>query len=129
MSSYPLANADIMSSCIDSAIHNGNGCTARPIQYSVYFTSDQKTAIKHIDRDNLMLCTVPYAFRYGECIDLYNQAFTENKGVIGNVFTNTLYCDYGKRIYFTKDSETNIKITTLEDLKLMEAFLKVIEKI
>lgn len=125
MSSYPLANAQIMSGCIESALKNGNGCAARPIVYSVFFTDDRKTSTEQIDRDKLMLCTVPYAFRFGECDALYNRAFAEGKGVSGNVFTNTLYCDYGKRIYFTKDSETNIKVTTPEDIQLMETFLKI----
>lgn len=128
MSSYPLANAEIMSSCIRSAIENGNGCTARPILYSVYFTDDRKTTTQQIDRDRLMLCTIPYAFRFGEVSELYNRAFQEGKGVKGNVFTNTLYCDYGKTVYFTKDSETNMKVTTPEDLLLMKAFLNVIKE-
>lgn len=128
MSSYPLANAGIITGCISSAIENGNGCTARPILYSVYVTDDRKTSAEQIDRDKLMLCTVPYAFRYGECSELYDRAFAEGKGVSGNVFTNTLYCDYGKKIYFTKDSETNMKVTTPEDIRLMEAFLNVMEQ-
>jgi 2-C-methyl-D-erythritol 4-phosphate cytidylyltransferase len=128
MSSYPLASAEIMTGCIESAIENGNGCTSRPILYSVYFTSDRKTTTEQIDRDKLMLCTVPYAFRFGECSELYDRAFAEGKGVKGNVFTNTLYCDYGKTIYFTKDSETNMKVTTPEDIRLMETFMKVIEE-
>ena len=125
MSSYPLASEEIMDGCIESAMSHGNGCTARPILYSVYFTDDRKTTIEQIDRDRLMLCTVPYAFRFGECSELYDRAFSEGKGVSGNVFTNTLYCDYGKRIYFTKDSETNMKVTTPEDIKLMQAYLSV----
>ena len=128
MTSYPLANAEIMTGCIESAIENGNGCTARPILYSVYFTDDRKTTTEQIDRDKLMLCTVPYAFRYGECSALYDRAYAEGKGVSGNVFTNTLYCDYGKRIYFTKDFSTNLKVTTPEDIRLMETFLQLVEK-
>ena len=125
MSSYPLASEEIMNGCIESAKVYGNGCTARPILYSVYFTDDRKTTTEQIDRDRLMLCTVPYAFEFGECSELYDRAFAEGKGVEGNVFTNTLYCDYGKRIYFTKDSETNMKVTTPEDIKLMQAYLSV----
>jgi 2-C-methyl-D-erythritol 4-phosphate cytidylyltransferase len=128
MSSYPLANEEIMTSCIESAIKNGNGCTARPILYSVFFTDDKHTTTEQIDRDKLMLCTIPYAFNFGEVLDLYERAFAEGKGVEGNVFTNTLYCDYGKTIYFTKDSETNMKVTTAEDLKLMEAYLGVMKE-
>ena len=128
MSSYPISSAEIMTGCIESAIRNGNGCAARPILFSSYFTDDRKTSVKQIDRDKLMLCTMPYAFRFGECADLYDRAFAEGKGVTGNVFTNTLYCDYGKRIYFTKDSETNMKVTTPKDIRLMETFLKVMEE-
>lgn len=128
MSSYPLANADIMTSCIESAKQNGNGCTARPILYSVYFTDDKKTTKEQIDRDRLMLCTIPYAFNFGEVSELYDRAYAEGKGVSGNVFTNTLYCDYGKTVYFTKDSETNMKVTTPEDIKLMKAYLSVLKE-
>lgn len=128
MSSYPLASGEIMKACIQSAIENGNGCTARPILYSVYFTDDKKTSTEQIDRDRMMLCTIPYAFRFGECSELYDRAYKEKKGIDGNVFTNTLYCDYGKRIYFTKDSETNMKVTTPEDIRLMQAYLYIMNQ-
>ncbi len=128
MSSYPLADANIMTSCIDSAIKNGNGCTARPILYSAFFTDDKKTSTQQIDRDRLMLCTIPYAFNFGEISELYEKAYKEGRGIEGNVFANTLFCDYGKTIYFTKDSETNMKVTTLQDIKLMKAFLKVMRE-
>lgn len=128
MSSFPLASAEIMSECIASARKNGNGCTARPILYSVYFTDDRKTTTEQIERNRLMLCTVPYAFNFGECSTLYDRAFAEGKGIEGNVFTNTLYCDYGKRIYFTKDSETNMKVTTPEDIRLMQAYLQIMRQ-
>lgn len=128
MSSYPLANADIMAGCIESAVQNGNGCTARPILYSVYFTQDRKTTTEQIDRDRLMLCTIPYAFRFGEVSELYDRAYREGKGVTGNVFTNTLYCDYGKTVFFTRDSNTNMKVTTPEDIKLMKAYLSILKE-
>lgn len=123
MTSYPLANEKIMTACIQSAKEKGNGCTARPVLYSVFETEDQKTSKSFINRNQLKLCTIPYAFRFGECLDLYNRAYLDNKGISGNVFTNTLYCDYGKTIFFTNDSETNMKVTTPEDLLLMKAFL------
>lgn len=125
MASYPLASADVISSCIRSAAINGNGCTARPVLYSAYYTEDRKTAIEQIDRDKLMLCTIPYAFRFGECSELYDLAYSTGKGISGNVFTNTLYCDFGKRIFFTQDSETNIKVTTPGDITLMKAVLSI----
>lgn len=128
MASYPLASAEIMSNCIDSAVENGNGCTARPIVYTIFETEDRKTSTKAMERDDFMLCTAPYAFRFGECSELYNLAYKEGKGITGNAYVHSLYCDYGKRIYFTQDSETNIKITSSEDIILMEAYLNAINK-
>ena len=45
-----------------------------------------------------------------------------------NVYTNTLYCDFGKTVYFINDSESNIKVTTPEDIWMMETLLKMMEK-
>ena len=128
MSSYPLASDLLIDQCIDSTLKYGNGCTAMPIRYSVYVTEDRKTSVKQIERDNFMLCTIPICFKYGECFDLYKRAYAEGKGITGNVFANTLYCDYGKRIYFTEDNASNVKITTPEDIDLMRAYLNILDE-
>ncbi len=128
MASYPLASAEIMSGCIESAVENGSGCTARPIVYTIFETDDKKTSTKAMERDDFMLCTAPYAFRFGECSELFDLAYKEGKGITGNVYVHSLYCDYGRRVYFTPDSETNIKITSPEDIILMQAYLKVMNE-
>ncbi|MBQ4052612.1 MAG: 2-C-methyl-D-erythritol 4-phosphate cytidylyltransferase [Clostridia bacterium] len=128
MSSYPLSSAEQIADCIRSAEEHGNGFAARPIVHASFYTDDRKTSVEQIDRDRLMLCSIPYAVKFGECSELYDRAYAEGKGIAGNVYTNTLYCDYGKRIYFTKDSDTNIKVTTSGDILMMEAVLNLMEK-
>lgn len=127
MASYPLASAEIMSNCIDSAIENGNGCTARPIVYTIFKTDDKKTSTTALERDDYMLCTAPYAFRFGECSELFDRAYREGKCISGNVYVHSIYCEYGRRVYFTKDSETNMKVTTPEDIDLMQTYLSVMK--
>lgn len=53
----------------------------------------------------------PHAFNYGFIKDLYDEAI--DSGVINEVepHTTTLMYKMGKRIYFSKGSQTNIKIT------------------
>ena len=55
--------------------------------------------------------------------DLYSEA--ANSGMIDKVepHTTTLMYALGKRIYFSKGSQTNIKITTKEDLEFFENYV------
>ncbi len=77
---------------------------------------------KYIDRDTIAVMNTPHAFRYGFLLDMYREAY--ETGVIHTVepHTTTLMFALGKRIYFSKGSQTNIKITTKEDLSLFEGY-------
>jgi 2-C-methyl-D-erythritol 4-phosphate cytidylyltransferase len=78
---------------------------------------------KYIDRDTIAVMNSPHAFQYGFLVDMYREAV--ETGVIETVepHTTTLMYALGKRIYFSKGSQTNIKITTKDDLKLFEGFV------
>ena len=65
----------------------------------------------------------PHAFRYGYIRDIYKRAV--ETGVIKEVepHTTTLMYKMGETIYFSKGSQSNIKITTKEDLDLFEGYV------
>ena len=65
----------------------------------------------------------PHAFRYSLINNLYKEAVAT--GVINEVepHTTTLMYKMGIPIYFSKGSQTNIKITTKEDLDLFEGYV------
>lgn len=78
---------------------------------------------KYIDRDTVAVMNTPHAFRYGYIIDIYEEAV--KTGIIDTVepHTTTLMYAMGKRINFSKGSQTNIKITTKDDLALFEGYV------
>lgn len=78
---------------------------------------------KYINRDTVAVMNTPHAFQYGFIEDLYKEAI--ETGVIDTVepHTTTLMYAMGKKIYFSKGSQTNIKITTKEDLVLFEGYV------
>jgi 2-C-methyl-D-erythritol 4-phosphate cytidylyltransferase len=78
---------------------------------------------KYIDRDTVAVMNTPHAFQYGFLLDMYEEAVTT--GVINTVepHTTTLMYALGKKIYFSKGSQTNIKITTKEDLSIFEGYV------
>lgn len=78
---------------------------------------------KYIDRDTIAVMNSPHAFQYGFLVDMYQEAV--ETGVIKTVepHTTTLMYALGRRIYFSRGSQTNIKITTKDDLDLFEGFV------
>ena len=68
---------------------------------------------------------MPLGYKYGEVLNIYKKAYQEQKGIKGNVYADTLYVDYGKKVYFSKGSRKNIKITTQEDIDIFKAYLNI----
>ena len=80
-------------------------------------------AAEYINRDTIACMNSPHAFRHGFILDMYKEAI--ETGVINEVepHTTTLMHKMGKKIYFSKGSQTNIKITRKEDLDLFEGYV------
>lgn len=83
---------------------------------------------EYIDRDTVACMSTPHAFRYGFIDELYKEAI--EIGVIDTVepHTTTLMYKMGKTIYFSKGSQTNIKITRREDIDLFEGYVLMKQK-
>ena len=78
---------------------------------------------EYIDRDTVAVMNTPHAFQFGYICDIYDEAI--HSGIIDTVepHTTTLMYAMGKRINFAKGSQTNIKITTKDDLTLFEGYV------
>lgn len=78
---------------------------------------------EYINRDTIAVMNTPHAFQYGFIVDMYKEAI--RTGVIDTVepHTTTLMYAMGKKIYFSKGSQDNIKITTKEDIDLFEGYV------
>lgn len=126
----PFIKEDIITDCIRVCKEKGNAIST--IDY--FLLSGKKNSIKsvddpdnytdvYIDRDTVACMNSPHAFNYGFIKDMYDEAI--ETGVINEVepHTTTLMYKMGKRIYFAKGSQTNVKITRKEDLDLFEGYV------
>lgn len=131
----PFIQDDIITDCIKVCKEKGNAIST--IDY--FLLSGFKHSTKsvdnpenytdeYIDRDTIACMNSPHAFNYGFIKDIYDEAI--ETGVINEVepHTTTLMYKMGKRIYFAKGSQTNIKITKKEDLDLFEGYAMQKEK-
>ena len=65
----------------------------------------------------------PHAFQYGFIKDMYEEAIEKKLLDTVEPHTTTLMYAMGKKIFFSKGSQDNIKITTKEDLSLFEGYV------
>lgn len=115
----PLISQTIINDMLDTAIKNGNACTAIPVHDTIIVTDDRQSGDTQIERDKIMRVQTPQAYRYGTIRALYRRADEENRHDF--IYANTMAITYGIRIYFSVGSDCNIKLTTKEDLAYYKA--------
>lgn len=126
----PFIQDYIITDCIKVCKERGNAISAidyfllSGFKHSTRSVNDPENYTEeYIDRDTVACMNSPHAFNYGFIKDIYDEAI--ETGVINEVepHTTTLMYKMGKRIYFAKGSQTNIKITQKEDLDLFEGYV------
>lgn len=118
----PFVSEEIITDSIRIAEEKGNGVSATPC-YSLLGTKDHEAYSSHwVDREQYMQLNSPQSFRFDYIDELYKKA--EKCDLIDKVepHTTSLMYEFGDKIYFSKGDQTNIKITTKEDLLLFKAF-------
>lgn len=121
----PMLSGDIISDCIVTCKSHGNGLSAIRCQETIVQTEDGLCGNVNIHRDDIMRVMTPQAYRYEKALWAHKTAL--EKGITNAVYTNTLMLDLGEKVYFSKGSTRNIKITTIEDVEMFKA-LYVTEK-
>ena len=107
----PFVEGDIIADAVRVCKIKGNAISTTPFYLLSGVKDDDEKTTKWIDRDTIACMNSPHAFRYGYIRDIYKRAV--ETGVIKEVepHTTTLMYKMGETIYFSKGSQSNIKIT------------------
>lgn len=119
----PFTSQHILSEALKTCREKGNAVSTIPCFQLMGTNDDNMTSKTWVDRDKYVQITCPYCFNYGFVRDLYKEA--KIKGLLDKVepHTTTLMQYMGKILYQSYGDQTNIKITTKEDLKLFEGYI------
>lgn len=120
----PFVTGDIISDAIRVCNEKENAISTTPFYVlSGYKDADGEKSTRYIDRESIACMNSPHAFKFKLISDMYDKAV--ETGVIDEVepHTTTLMYKMGIPIYFSKGNQTNIKITTKEDLDLFEGYV------
>ena len=124
----PLTTDEIIDDSIRIASLHGNAISSDPMTLCTCIKDDEESSTQPILRETLMGFANPWTFRFGELVEAYETAI--ERGILEDLepHTTSLYFALGKRIWFSKSSTTNIKITTREDLDIFEGLLLLKQK-
>ncbi len=113
----PFVSDDILKDNIKVCKEKGNAissCSA----FLLYGTNDGDHAKKNIIRDTFKTLSAPQAFLYKNIIEFYRQVEEKHLFDTLDAHTTILMEALNIPIYFSKGNQTNIKITTPEDIDM-----------
>lgn len=117
----PMVSEEIISDCINKTMEHGSAITCIPCAEAMLVTEDQLSSEELFNRDNLKRTQTPQGFPIGKLLDVHRRAL--EKGITNSVASCTLMIEMGEQVYFSKGSEKNIKLTTVEDIDIFKALL------
>lgn len=117
----PMLSMDIISDCIVTAYQYGNAVVSIPCTEAMLVTDDGCTSKHTIERETLKRTQTPQAFKVGELVRAHQQAM--ERGIANATSSASLLADLGTTIHFSRGSEKNLKLTTVDDIDIFKALL------
>lgn len=117
----PFITEEVITDAIARCRRKGSGLSAVRCQETIVRTDDGKSGSEGISRQEIMRVQTPQAYKYGKALWAYEEA--DKRGIKGEVYINTLMLRLGETVYFSKGTEKNVKITTIDDLEVFKALL------
>lgn len=117
----PMVSQDVITDNLVKQKKYGSAVAAIPCTEVVFVSENRIDSDKSIPRENLQRTQTPHAYYLGELWAAHLAA--REKGIENSTASCSLMEALGKKSYFSRGSEKNLKITTIEDLEIFKALL------
>lgn len=117
----PMLSQDVITDNLVKQKQFGSAVTVVPTTEVVFVSEDGVESKKALNRDELWRTQTPHSYKFDELWKVHNKAIKD--GVKNMAASCLLMQMYGYVTYFSKGSEKNIKITTIEDIEIFKALL------
>ncbi len=118
----PLVTSEIISDNLAAFAKYGNAVAVVPCTEVVFESDDGLSSCVSTEREKLFRTQTPHAYKLSDILWAHGEA--EKRGIHGTAASCMLMKELGRTTYFSKGSEENIKITTMEDLVIFRAILR-----
>lgn len=119
----PFTSEKIVSDVLRIMKEKGSAVTATPCYQLLGSNDADRTSMTWVDRNKYIQIACPYGFKFSYLLDVYRRA--GEKGLIDKIepHTTSLMYALGDTLYQAYGDQTNIKITTKEDLDMFEGYV------
>lgn len=117
----PMVDNDIISDSLAVFRKYGSAVAVIPCTEAVFKSSDGLTSTVSIPREALWRTQTPHTYTLGKL--LWAHAEAKKRNITNTTATCTLMNALGETVYFSRGSEKNFKLTTLDDMEIFNAFL------
>ena len=118
----PFVSDEILKDNIRVCKEKGNAISACSA-FLLYGSNNGDHADSVINRDTFKTLSAPQSFLYKDITELYHQVEEKHLFDYIEAHTTSLMAELQWPIYFSKGNQTNIKITTKEDLNLFKGYV------
>ena len=117
-----LVSGEIISNSLAVYKKHGSAVAAIPCVEAVFMSDDEgHSSTVSIPREQLYRTQTPHTYDLSKLLWAHAQA--KEKGITNTAASCTLMNALGETVYFSRGSEKNLKITTMEDLQLFDVLL------
>lgn len=117
----PLVSTEIISDSIATFVKHGNAVAVIPCTEVVFESENGISSCISKEREKLFRTQTPHTYKLADLLWAHEEA--NKRGISGTAASCMLMKELGRETFFSKGSEENIKITTLEDLRIFKALL------
>ena len=117
-----LVSSEIISNSLATFKKYGSAVAAIPCVEAVFRSNDDgNSSTVSIPREQLFRTQTPHTYTLGKLLWAHEEA--QKQGITETAASCTLMQKLGEIVYFSKGSEENLKITTVDDMMIFKALL------
>lgn len=117
----PLVSSEIISDSLATFKKYGSAVAAIPCTEAVFESDDAVSSVISIPRERLLRTQTPHTYQLGALLMAHKEAIDKN--IENTAASCVLMQALGKEVYFSKGSERNIKITTMDDIPIFQSLI------
>ncbi len=117
----PMVSAEVITDNLVRQKQFGSAVASIPCTEVVFVSENQRDSDRSIPREELQRTQTPHSYYLGDLWQAHQTALA--RGIVNTPASCSLMETLGKRTYFSKGSEKNLKITTTEDIEIFQALL------
>ena len=118
----PMVDNDIIADSLSVFREHGSAVAVIPCTEVVFQSDNGSNACSEIPRELLWRTQTPHTYTLGKLLWAHKQA--KEKGLSGMAAMCQLMSRLGEETHFSKGSEKNLKLTTLDDIDIFMALLE-----